>query len=117
MATERDCENCGATCSPSSSNCVFCKAPLSAESATKTHDEGIDSTLANILQFYQEGKVDKALSITHIVLKQRPEIERNLPFLLVHAKLLIESEGVTARIKTQLSKAYMISPNHPEVTE
>jgi Flp pilus assembly protein TadD len=124
MTSLLDCENCGASCHPTDTVCRFCKSPVQFSSKQKSEsadggstDPSLDAALAGILHMYHEGKVEKALTLLSVIAKQHPQADRHVPFLVLQAKLLIETEGITARIKASLSKAYLLTPKHPEVTE
>ncbi len=112
MSFEMICKSCGAVSGPSVGVCPYCKVVFTIMEGGK-----VDVGLSGIVQLYAEGKLEKALSLMTAAMKQNPRLEEDVPFLLLQAKILFESEGPTSKIKAALIKAYILEPNNSEVAE
>jgi cytochrome c-type biogenesis protein CcmH/NrfG len=105
------CPNCGAPSSPSAGVCPFCKAvaalPLGSEAPG----------LTAIQNAYRDGNLPRALSLCAALESQDSKIVSNVEYLLSYAKILIETEGPSTKIKSLLGKAFAISPENVQVAE
>jgi predicted Zn-dependent protease len=106
------CPSCGAPSGPSTGVCPFCKSVVAAG---KRKDE--PASLTELRKVYRDGNLPRALSLCASVAAEKPKMLENVEFLLIHAKILLETEGPTSMIKSLLGKAYALEPANREVVE
>jgi hypothetical protein len=95
MSFEFVCDSCGAVSGPSVGMCPFCKTVL-----TKTTAESI--TFNSVQKFYNDGRIDLALSSAQKFYKDKPELKTDVSFMLLYVKILLETEGPTSLINSIL---------------
>lgn len=111
MSFDLICPNCGAPSGPSVGVCPFCKSTLSGTAVKE------DRTVTAIRRFYGDGKIDKALVLAGVLEREKPKMSENVGFLLLFAKILIETEGATSKIRNLLTKAFLLEPENQEASE
>ena len=111
MSFDLVCPHCGAPSGPSVGVCPFCKTVLSELT------EKENRTLTAIKKLYQEGSVEDALAMITTLVLDKKQLEKNVNFLLLSAKLLMEAEGPTSKIRNQLTRALLVDPDHKDVNE
>ncbi len=105
------CPNCGAPSSPSAGVCPFCKAIAALPPGTEAPG------LSAIQKAYTDGNLPRALSLCAAVETQDSKCLANVEFLLCYAKILLETEGPSSKIKSLRGKAFAITPENGQVTE
>ena len=108
MSFDVICSNCGAPSSPAAGICPFCKKVMLGSRKNEP------TTASNIRKYYQEGDLENALETFDSTIRAKPETEHSFEFLLLGAKILLESEGPTSRIKSLLGKALLLENENPE---
>jgi hypothetical protein len=111
MSFDLVCPNCGAPSGPSVGVCPFCKTTLSGIARKE------DRTITSIRRLYTDGKIDKALVLSNVLEREKPKMLENVGFLLLFAKILIETEGATSKIRNLLTKAFLLDPDNQEASE
>lgn len=112
MSFDIVCANCGAPSSPSVGVCPFCKGVMMRKGPGKENP-----TVTQIGKFYNEGRLEQALALAKTAETQKPEILKNQKFALLYAKILIEAEGPSSKIKSVLSHALLENPEDPSLIE
>lgn len=110
MSFELICPGCGAISGPSVGVCPFCKTIL-----TSPHEKNSEQK-SSINKIYESGRLDLALELAK-KFYQTEEAKKDFGFLLMYAKILIDTEGPTSHIKSNLMEAYLLSPNNQEVLD
>lgn len=105
------CSGCGAPSSPSVGVCPFCKTVMA-----KADGESSPTSEA-LSRLYQEGNLVGALNLATGMLKAKPELSQDLSFALCYAKILIEAEGPSSRIRSVLGEAHISAPQNPEILD
>jgi cytochrome c-type biogenesis protein CcmH/NrfG len=111
MSFDLICPNCGAPSGPSVGVCPFCKTTLSGIIRKE------DQTITSIRRLYRDGKIDRALVLSNVLEREKPKMLENVGFLLLFAKILIETEGATSKIRNLLTKAFLLDPENEEASE
>lgn len=111
MSFDVICGQCGAPSGPSVGVCPFCKSVMAA---TK---KDAHPTLTKIRNLYNEGKLESAVQLAHSAEAENSKFKDNVTFLLAYAKILLEVEGPTSKIKSLLTRAHMVAPENAEVAE
>lgn len=111
------CENCGAVAASHAAACDFCQAPLGRGESAAASSGDAAAQMPGLSKLYGEGKVQGAMVLMNNLLREKPELEKDVNFLLLEAKLLLETEGATGHIKLILNKAFLLSPKHPDVVD
>ncbi len=110
MSFEIVCPNCGAPSVSSVGICPYCKTVL----ATK-QDKGTDGHLISSLKKkYREGRLGFVLNSCATILKEKPKQNENVNFLLFYIKVLMESDAPSTKVRTLLSKVFLIEPENIE---
>jgi tetratricopeptide (TPR) repeat protein len=91
--------------------CPFCKTTLSGLARKE------DSTVTSIRRLYSDGRIDKALVLATVLEREKPKILENVGFLLLYAKILLETEGTTSKIRNLLTKAFLLDSENQEASE
>jgi predicted Zn-dependent protease len=112
MSFDLICSSCGAPSGPSTGVCPFCKAVLDAGAASES-----DRSLNDLKRLYREGALARALALGATLESSKPKLLENVSFLVLFAKILLESEGPTTKIKGLLGKAYALKSEDSEVTD
>lgn len=111
MSFELICSGCGAASGPSVGICPFCKAVMTSLNNKNFEQEN------SISQLYEKGRLDIALNLAKKMYNSDPESKKDVSFLLLYSKILIDTEGPTSLIKGILSEAYLIDPKSKEVLD
>lgn len=105
------CPNCGSPSSPSVGVCPFCKTVL----AQSTH--AANSQNATVSNVYASGNLPFALSLAKKVYDGEPQARKNPEFLLLYAKILLESEAPSSQVQGILGEAFLLAPNNQDVLD
>lgn len=105
------CTNCGATSSPAIGVCPYCKSVMTAEAEKKI------PIIANIKKFYDEGQLERALSLAKALETHKPDSLKSKEFVLLYAQLLFEAVGPSTRIKSLLNQSLIDNPSDPQLLE
>jgi len=70
-----------------------------------------------VAKYYSEGKLEAALSLAILHEKEEPKLLEQTSFLLLYAKLLLETEGPGSKTRGLIGKAYLIEPENPEILD
>jgi predicted Zn-dependent protease len=111
MSFQLFCQACGAPSSPSVGVCPFCKGLLAA-SKEESHP-----TLGRIRQLFDEGHLEDALHAAAAAEKEGGKLATEVGFLLFYAKILIEAEGPSSKIRALLTKAHLAKPDSTEIAD
>jgi tetratricopeptide (TPR) repeat protein len=111
MSFALKCENCGAPSGPSVGVCPYCKTPFRVEANQQS------PTMKNIQKLFDEGDLAKALSLATFAEKEKPELLNNVAYVLIYAKILIEAEAPSSKIRAILQRAQMHHPENVEIAE
>ncbi|MCB0389899.1 MAG: hypothetical protein KDD58_01355 [Bdellovibrionales bacterium] len=113
MSFDLICENCGAPSSPSVGICPFCKSTF--VNFNKNIKESVAVTAINKL--FNEGKMDQALLLANQAEKKKPEILNQPKFVILYAKILLETDGPSSKIRSLLSQCLLENPDESLLTE
>lgn len=111
MSFALKCENCGAPSGPSVGVCPYCKSAFRVGSVQES------PTITNIRHFFNEGDLARALSLATMAEKEKPELLNDAAFVLIYAKVLIEAEAPSSKIRSILQKVQMNHPDKAEISE
>lgn len=111
MSFEVVCSGCGAMSGPSVGLCPFCKTTM-----TSSEDKNFEQE-NSIAKLYQSGRLDLALSLSKKMYTDDLESKKDVGFLLLYSKILIETEGPSGLIKSILVEAYLLEPNNSDVMD
>lgn len=115
------CEHCGAPASADASTCAYCLSPLFASGANRNDGDSKGATnsnaVAGLRKLYAEGKTLAALGVLQHLYRDAPDAEKDPNVLLLHVKLLFETEGAVGEIKRLVAKAFVLAPNNPDVID
>lgn len=111
MSFQLLCTACGAPSGPSVGVCPFCKGVLSSTKGAE------NPTLKRIRQLFEDGYLEDALANAAAAEKENEKLASDLGFLLTYAKILIEAEGPSSKIRALLTKANLLKPDSPETIE
>ena len=111
LSFELICSGCGAASGPSVGICPFCKTVM-----TSPNDKNFEQE-SSIAQFYEKGRVDLALSLAKKMYDNDPESKKDVGFLLLYAKILIDTEGPTSLIKGVLFEAHLVDPSNKDILD
>jgi tetratricopeptide (TPR) repeat protein len=112
MSFESVCESCGAPSAPAIGICPYCKAVMTSAGKGTAASE----TVAVLNEYYVQGEIEEALSLT-MKLLQDPELQKDVGFLLLSVKVMIEAEAPIGKMNAALSQAFRLSPRDPSVLE
>ncbi len=105
------CTACGAPSGPAVGVCPFCKAVQSSQKGEE------NPTLKRIRQLFEDGYLEDALINAASAEKENAKLASDLGFLLTYAKILLEAEGPSSKIRSLLTKASLLKPDMPEISE
>ena len=106
------CLSCGAPSAPSVGICPFCKSVQSVKKVSPT-----DATLNSIGRLYVDGKLDQVLVLTRAAEKSNAKLLKNPKFALLYAKILIEADGPSSKIRSLLAHALLDDPENQDCIE
>lgn len=110
MSFEIVCEGCGAISGPSVGVCPFCKTVLAkTKNAITGHNE--------LTEAYQKGNMELALCIAKKLHTENKKATKDVSFLLLYAKILLETEGPSSQINALLTEALLLEPENNEVRD
>ena len=112
MSFDIICTNCGAPSSPSVGVCPFCKTILTSKSSGKG-----SPTITQLNKFFNDGKIDNALSLVKSAEQNKPALLKNVRFVLLYVKILLEVDGPSGKIKGLLSHTLLEHPGDPNLIE
>lgn len=105
------CANCGALSSPAIGVCPYCKSVMTTEVEKKT------PAIGSIKKSFNDGQLEKALSLAKALETQKPDSLENKDFVLLYTQILLEAEGPSTKIKSLLNKALVDNPSDPQLLE
>ncbi len=111
MSFQLFCSGCGAPSSPSVGVCPFCK---SVQSNSRGDDH---PTLVRIRELFEQGNLEDALANAAAAEKESAKFAADAGFLITYAKILIEAEGPSSKIRALLTKAQLAKPEMAEAVE
>jgi tetratricopeptide (TPR) repeat protein len=111
MSFELICSGCGAASGPSVGICPFCKTVMTSPNDKNFEQEN------SVIQLYEKGRLDLALSLAKKMYSNDPESKKDVGFLLLYAKILIDTEGPTSLIKGILSEAHLSEPSNKDILD
>lgn len=111
MSFEVICTGCGAPSGPSVGLCPFCKTVMISPDDENFEQEN------SIMNLYEHGRLELALSLANKMYSQDENSKKDPAFLLLYAKILLDTEGPSSLIKSILSEAHLISPGNGEVLD
>lgn len=111
MSFEQVCSGCGATSGPSVGICPFCKTLMTSASDGNFQQE------KSISQLYEKGRLDLALVLAKKLYSEDPASKKDVGFLVLFAKILIDTEGPSSLIKSVLSEAHLIDPLNQDILD
>jgi tetratricopeptide (TPR) repeat protein len=109
------CPFCGAPSGPSVGVCPFCKGVLPSGNST-TPDGKSSPEFEAVEKSYQAGKITEALSFATLAAGEG-SLLKNVGFLVLYSKILLEAEGPISQIKGLLGKAHLLEPSNAEVND
>ncbi len=111
MSFDLICKRCGAPSSPSVGICPFCKTSMASS------DNKQSQSSSGFFTLYNEGKLEFALSMGIKLIKTKPELQKDLSFVLCFGKVLFEIEAPSSKIRSFLATALIEHPNNPEILD
>ena len=111
MSFEQVCSGCGAASGPSVGICPFCKTVMASP------NDGNFLQEKSIIQLYEKGKLGLALVLAKKLYTEDPKSKKDVSFLILYAKILIDAEGPSSLINGVLSDAHFIDPTNADVLD
>lgn len=111
MSFDIVCANCGAPSSPTTGVCPYCKSVMTTEVEKKT------PALGSIKKSFNDGQLERALSLAKVLETQKPDSLKNKEFVLLYTRILLEVEGPSTKIKSLLNQALIDNPSDPQLLE
>jgi predicted Zn-dependent protease len=108
MAFPVVCANCGAPSGPSVGVCPYCKSSLATGNADA-------ASTADLQRMYNEGKFERALPLANQTYQSKPELRKDLSFMLLYAKILLNCEAPSSRVRSIMAEIYPYYPQHPDI--
>lgn len=105
------CDGCGAPSSPSVGICPFCKSLMSETAGNSS------PSVSALVQTHHEGQLERALLLGGEMHKSQPELKKDLAFVMTYAKVLLESEAPSSKIRSLLAEALLLSPGNPALVD
>ncbi len=110
MSFDVVCEGCGAVSGPSVGMCPFCK--------TVQYRQGAEMAGQNsVVEFYQKGNVELALSLAKKLYSKDEKSKKDISFLLLYAKILLETEGPDSLINSLLTEGLLLDSQNSELKD
>lgn len=111
MSFEVICSNCGAPSGPSVGICPFCKSMMgSANGKNGIQDRSIES-------MYETGRLDTALGLAKNKYNTDENAKKDLSFLLLFVKILLDAEAPSVFIRGVLAQGLLIAPSSTDVLD
>ena len=111
MSFDIICTHCGALSSPTMGICPYCKSVMATEAEKEI------PAIANIKKFFNDGQLERALSLSKALEIQKPESLKSKEFVLLYAQILLETEGPSTKIKSLLNQILIDYPADPQLLE
>ncbi len=111
MSFALKCENCGAPSGPSVGVCPYCKSPFKSGAVQES------PTITNIRNAFNLGDLSKALALATMAEKEKPELLKDMAFVLIYSKVLIEAEAPSSKIRSMLQRILLTHPENAEIAE
>lgn len=111
MSFEQVCSGCGAASGPSVGVCPFCKTIMVSSNDGNYQQE------KSVTQLYEKGRLDLALLLAKKLYSEDAESKKDVSFLMLFAKILIESEGPSSLIRSALADAHLLDPSNPNILD
>ncbi len=111
MSFDIVCANCGAQSSPTIGVCPYCKSVMTTEAEKKT------PAIGSIKKSFNDGQLERALSLAKILETQNPDSLKSREFVLLYTQILLEAEGPSTKIKSLLNQALIENPSDPQLLE
>lgn len=108
------CRGCGSLSGPSVGVCPFCKTIMANK---KTAAEGSGATTDFLRKLYVEGRLDQATLTAHRAYRGDEKARKDADFLLMYAKVLIDTEGPGTLIRGVLAEAAIQAPENSEIQD
>ncbi len=110
MSFEIVCESCGALSGPSVGICPFCKSLISRHSSEIAGED-------SLREMYEAGKLDVTLNMASKIYRENEKAKKDVSFLLLYVRILIETEGPTSLINSLLTEGLLIEPKNQELID
>jgi tetratricopeptide (TPR) repeat protein len=111
MSFDIVCVNCGAPSSPAIGVCPYCKSVMTTEVEKRT------PAIGSIKKSFNDGQLERALSLAKVLETQKPDSLKSKEFVLLYTKILLEAEGPSTKIKSLLNQALVDNPSDPQLLE
>jgi tetratricopeptide (TPR) repeat protein len=111
MSFDIVCVNCGAPSSPAIGVCPYCKSVMTTEVEKKT------PAIGSIKKYFNDGQLERALSLAKVLETQKPDSLKSKEFVLLYTQILLEAEGPSTKIKSLLNQALIDNPSDPQLLE
>jgi tetratricopeptide (TPR) repeat protein len=111
MSFEVICQGCGAVSGPSVGICPFCKAVL-----ISTDDKNFEQ-INSVAKIYESGRLDLALNLAKKHYQTDAEAKKDISFLILYVKILMDTESPTSLIKSILAEAHLLSPSDQDILD
>ncbi len=105
------CSGCGAPSSPSVGICPFCKTVMASSGGEDKQ------SLDVLIKLYADGKLERALSLGNAMYKEKPQLKKDLLFVLTFVKVLLDSEAPSSRIRSLLAEAHLANPESTDLAD
>jgi tetratricopeptide (TPR) repeat protein len=83
---------------------------------TSPNDKNITHE-SSIKQLYENGRIELALGLAKKMYSSGNDSKKDVGFLLLYAKILLDTEGPSSLIKGLLAEAYLNDPNNRDVLD
>ncbi len=111
MSFDIVCTNCGAPSSPAIGICPYCKSVMT------TGVEKKFPAIGSIKKYFNDGQLEKALSLANALETQKPDSLKSKEFVLLYAQILLEVDGPSTKIKSLLNQSLIDNPSDPQLLE
>lgn len=111
MSFELICTGCGAMSGPSVGLCPFCKTLMASP------DNQNSAQKSSVAKIYESGRLDLALNLAKKIYDTDEDSKKDVGFLLLYAKILLDTEGPSSLIKGILSEAHLMAPSNQDVLD
>lgn len=108
MAFPIVCYNCGAPSGPSVGVCPYCKSPQASA-------KGDSASAVELQKMYDDGMFERALPLANQAYQSKPELKKDLNFMLLYAKIMLNCEAPSSRVRSIMAEIYTYYPQQPDV--
>jgi tetratricopeptide (TPR) repeat protein len=91
--------------------CPFCKSILGAEKSFSMQPS------VTVGKVYADGNLPLAMALAKKVHLSDAEAQKNVKFLLLYTKILLDSEASSSQIKVVLNEAFLLAPADKDVLD